>query len=347
MNLTKEFWEKAYKENASLMLGVCRRYVQNKELAEDLMQDAFLSAMSKSESFKGSGSINGWLRKIAVNTALMHLRTEKSKKISADLISNESEYQIMDDPNVGDIKSLILQADFSDSELLSAIDMLPEHHKLVFNLYVIDNYTHVQIGQELNISPGTSKSHLARARKKIQQSLYEKAREKTKDQKKKSTLFLLLFSWKPDYLDGLIRKKLTNLSVSSLRDFNIPENESGWNKYSIPKFKSAIFSSKLSYLLTGLTAGIIILSVLIHLSIDSGKSALPEPDFSGIPKADSVNQASKTEKPETGIIPDSVLKSSEPQPVSKEKVVVRKTIIKHKTITIRDTIRIKDSSNAK
>jgi len=71
MNLTKEFWEKAYKENASLMSGVCRRYVQNKEVAEDLMQDAFVSAMSKAESYSGLGSFNGWLRKITVNTALM------------------------------------------------------------------------------------------------------------------------------------------------------------------------------------------------------------------------------------------------------------------------------------
>mgnify|MGYP003577916634 CR=1 FL=1 len=97
------------------------------------------------------------------------------------------------------------RADFSEEELLEVINDLPEHHRLVFNLYVIDQFTHVQIGEELDISPGTSKSHLARARKKIKELLVQKAKTK-RDEKDRERAWLFMFPYKFRGIDQLYRQ---------------------------------------------------------------------------------------------------------------------------------------------
>jgi RNA polymerase sigma factor (sigma-70 family) len=242
MNLTNEFWEKAYKENAPKIIGVCRRYVKSNEVAEDLMQEAFITAINKADTYAGKGSFDAWLRKIAVNSALMYLRQLKSHKIIDNLIESECDHENMNDDN--DIKSIIEEADFSEIELLEVIDSLPEHHKLVFNLYVIDGYTHIQIGKELNISPGTSKSHLARARKKIQQLLYQKAIVKNREQKKrKRSLLLLIIPCNLNYIDTIFRNKLGNFSIEPVKTFSF-SGTSNLKKISIPKTET-FFSNKI------------------------------------------------------------------------------------------------------
>lgn len=169
--MTNDFWEKTYRENAPYLLGVCYRYVNDKALAEDLMHEAFLTAISRFNTFTGKGSFKGWLRKITINTALLYLRYSiRQDSPPSDLPEEDP------DPSSGDnLRSIIQYAGFTCEELLNAISQLPSPYREVFNLYVLDEYSHAEISEILNISVGTSKSYLARARKKIQHLLYEEA----------------------------------------------------------------------------------------------------------------------------------------------------------------------------
>jgi RNA polymerase sigma factor (sigma-70 family) len=347
MNLTKVFWEKAYKENASKMKGVCHRYVSDNEIAEDLMHDAFLTAINKHTSYKGIGSFEAWLRKITVNTALMYLREKKSKNINADLMQNENEYQTIEEMNVGNIRDVVEQADFSDTELIETIDKLPEHHKLVFNLYVIDNFTHVQIGKELNISSGTSKSHLARARKKIQQLLYEKALEKPQEQKrKKRAAFLFIISHKSHYIDKLSKDKLLNYAIEPIHNSSSFFDPVNWDNVSLPIIKANILNVKVNYWFIGASCGIIIFSSLLVIKNYTKDNIVPvnysisiDSFNTKVAPIDSLKTKSKTD---TVLKKDTLTKQSpKVQPV-----IIKKMVTLRKIVTIRDTVKIIDTINA-
>ena len=174
-----ETWDIIYKNNASKLLGICRRYVRDEQQAEDLMHNAFIAAINKIHTYSGTGAVEGWLRRLVINTALLYLRENKKMLFSdSEPVENQAAADEADGAEETQRK-VVEEAGFSREELLEAVDILPEHHKVVFNLYVIDGYTHNEIGEILNISGGTSKSHLARARKKIQQLLFEKAKMKS------------------------------------------------------------------------------------------------------------------------------------------------------------------------
>jgi len=208
-----DFWAVAYREHAPALLGVLRRYVRDVGVAEDLLHDVFIAAIDKHADYTGRGAFAGWLYRIAVNTALLYLRQKRTVETSCaatlHVADDDGHADEGDDP-----RAAIEAAGFSSEELLAAIDRLPEHHRLVFNMYVMDDFSHKQIGAALNISSGTSKSHLARARKKIQQLLYEEAmnRRKKRDRRRASA-FLLFFPAKTHYIDRLYRKGLSDLSI--------------------------------------------------------------------------------------------------------------------------------------
>ena len=164
------FWDVAYRNNAPILLGVLRRYVKETDVVQDLLHEVFITAINKHDSYAGKGCFEAWLHRIAVNTALMYLRNEKNRQIPEEAVLTTTDD---DEADKDDARTAIEAAGFSSEDLLSVIDRLPIHHKLVFNMYVMDDFSHKQIAEELNISSGTSKSHLARARKKIQQLLYE------------------------------------------------------------------------------------------------------------------------------------------------------------------------------
>ena len=215
-----EFWDNAYRNNAPALLGVLRRYVREVGIAQDLLHEVFITAINKYGSYSGKGSFEGWLHRITVNTALMYLRNEKNKQVVMDVETwQTASLSVMDENDMNneqsdDARIAIETAGFSNEDLLNAIDRLPEHHKLVFNMYVIDDFSHKQIAAELNISLGTSKSHLARARKKIQQFLYNDAlnRNKIKDRKWVSAL-VLLFPVKKHYIDKLYHDGLAHFTI--------------------------------------------------------------------------------------------------------------------------------------
>jgi len=212
------FWDVAYRNHAPTLLGVLRRYVRDVSIAQDLLHEVFITAIEKYEGYTGKGSFEGWLYRITVNTALMYLRNERNRQLPAEAVLSVMDDEDTDDEKADKVRATIEAAGFSGDELLAAIDRLPEHHKLVFNMYVMDDFSHRQIATELQISPGTSKSHLARARKKIQHFLYEDAMNRTKKRdRRRASAFLLLFPAKRHYIDRLYR--------DGLSDFKIPPTE--------------------------------------------------------------------------------------------------------------------------
>jgi len=186
-------WNELYNQQAGRLLGTCRRYVRDTQLAQDLVHDGFIKAMENAQNYNGHGAIEDWLKQVVLNNVLEYLRNSKKTSFTdvEDLIiADENEF----DQNNDSIISVINSSRFTQEDLLETIDLLPEHHKTVFNLYVIDGYSHKEISDLLNIEQGTSKSHLSRARKKIQQQLVEKASQMKKNnenKKRKKALALL------------------------------------------------------------------------------------------------------------------------------------------------------------
>ena len=135
------------------MFAVCLRYAKNREAAEDLLQEGFVKVFNNIEKFRSEGSFEGWVRRIIVNTAVEHYR--KSTKM----------YSVV---NVDDINMDIPWIDTGDDlqleDLTNMINKLSPGYKTIFNMYVVEGYSHKEIGEMLEINEGTSKSQLARAR---------------------------------------------------------------------------------------------------------------------------------------------------------------------------------------
>jgi RNA polymerase sigma factor (sigma-70 family) len=204
-------WDKLFREQAPRLKGICRRYVGDESLAEDLVQEAFVLALNKIDTYSNRGAIDGGLRKKAIKNPLQYLRN-KQATVPIETISIPIEQEPAMENSNNKIRFAIEKASFSTNELLEVIDRLPVHHKTVFNLYVIDGFSHKQIAQMLRISPGTSKSHLARARKKTQELLYTKAiGQQITTPRRRYLPLVLLFS--PNYIDRVFRKGLLNYQV--------------------------------------------------------------------------------------------------------------------------------------
>lgn len=140
------------------MLAVCTRYVGDKMEAEDVMIEGFMRVFDKIDQFHFQGSFEGWIRKIMVNEALMYVRSKKVLEVDLDVAIEE--------PN-----NYEFSTDVEAEDLMKLIEQLPEGYRTVFNLYAIEGYNHQEIGEMLEISEGTSKSQLSRARAILQSKL--------------------------------------------------------------------------------------------------------------------------------------------------------------------------------
>ncbi|APX98835.1 RNA polymerase sigma factor [Lacinutrix venerupis] len=150
-----------YKLYSSKLFSLSLKYSRNYAEAEDNLQDAFITIFKKIEQYKNKGSFEGWLKRITINTALQRYRTQGVFDIvNEDLIEDEA-ITIEDEDNI--------PLDY----LLKIIQELPDRYRLVFNLYVMDGYSHKDIAQMLNITSGTSKSNLARARQTLKDKIIE------------------------------------------------------------------------------------------------------------------------------------------------------------------------------
>lgn len=149
---------KLYELYSDTLYLVCLRYLKNKEDAEDVLQEAFLKIFDKISDYNGSGSFEGWLKRIVINHSLRYLE-RKSKMTFNDEIE---QVKLNTDASYGE---------YDYKFLLQLIQQLPIGYRTIFNMYVLDGMSHQEISEELNISEGTSKSQLSRARKILQQAL--------------------------------------------------------------------------------------------------------------------------------------------------------------------------------
>jgi RNA polymerase sigma-70 factor, ECF subfamily len=139
-----------------VMFGLCKRYLKNKEDAEDVLVDGFFKVLTKLEQYSGKGSFEGWIRRIMVNEALMHLRKNHNLKMTLEI-------------NKLNLKTMVtVEAELQAADILNLLDRLPTGYRTVFNLYVLEGYKHREIAEMLGISINTSKSQLILAKKRMQ-----------------------------------------------------------------------------------------------------------------------------------------------------------------------------------
>ena len=146
------------------MFPLCIRYLGDREAAEDVLQDGFVTLFTRLNDYKGNGSFEGWARKIFVNTALMNLRKKDALKMSDDLEMARG----VKAETVSQMQSL------GYKELMTMITELPPGFRTVFNMYAIEGYSHKEIGDMLGISETTSRTQLSRARIWLQKKIKEK-----------------------------------------------------------------------------------------------------------------------------------------------------------------------------
>lgn len=160
-------FETLYKKYASKMKWVAFRYVNDSSIAEDVLQEAFVKVFKKIDTYESTGSFEGWLRRTVVNTAINYYNSIKKENERMAEFGASAE----NENTTGNIEE---EDNYTLQELMDAVNMLPEGYKVVFNLYAIDQYSHKEIAEALNISEGTSKSQLFKARTFLKKILKEK-----------------------------------------------------------------------------------------------------------------------------------------------------------------------------
>jgi RNA polymerase sigma factor (sigma-70 family) len=149
-----------FEQYAGKMMTVCLRYATDTMEAEDMLQDAFIRVFNFIHQFKFEGSFEGWIRRIVVNTALKYVQ---KKKISFSEINDHSEQSPRLEPYV--------YSNLGEDDIMKLIQQLPEGYRIVFNLSVMEGYSHDEIAKILDIQAGTSRSQLVKARKMLQNQI--------------------------------------------------------------------------------------------------------------------------------------------------------------------------------
>ena len=149
-------YEELYRLHIGRVMGLCIRLLNDRDLAEDMAQEAFIQAWRNLSKFRGDSAFGSWLYRITTNTVLSYLRKQKHFQNSLDVYDLELEYRETQDEQIG---------------LEAAIATLPDGARAVFILYSLEGYTHDEISRLLKIAPGSSKAQLHRARKLLKEQL--------------------------------------------------------------------------------------------------------------------------------------------------------------------------------
>ena len=151
--------KKLYEKHAPVMYAICLRYMTNEDEAKDALQEGFIKAFTHLPKFRFSGSFEGWLKRIFVNASIELIRKRRMHFDVDDLIPNEHQSDFIETGTI-------------DAErMMQLVQKLPQGYRTVFNMYVVDGYSHKEIADELSISESTSKTQLFKARKQLQEWL--------------------------------------------------------------------------------------------------------------------------------------------------------------------------------
>lgn len=161
----KEKWaqKKIYEDHYSVMFPLCCRYSNNEEDALDIMHDAFIKVFKNMHRYQAGTSLNSWIKRIMVNTAIDFYRKRKRRR--TEDIDNAREISASD---------VDVVSNMSAAEILEALQQLTPAYRSVFNLYVIEGYSHKEVAGQLGISESTSRSNLVKARSKLREILTKK-----------------------------------------------------------------------------------------------------------------------------------------------------------------------------
>jgi len=149
-----------FQQYSGKLLGVCIRYTRHRMEAEDILQDAFIKIFNNLQKYEGKGSFEGWMRRIAVNTALKNYHKSSYQKEKIGL----------EDYQEGALDPEVLST-LHEEEIMGVIAKLPDGYRMVFNLYVIEGFSHKEIATQLKIQESTSRSQLVKARKMLQSKI--------------------------------------------------------------------------------------------------------------------------------------------------------------------------------
>ncbi len=149
---------------AGKMLSVCLRYAKNTEQAEDVLQDGFVKVFMKLSDFKKEGSLEGWIRRIMVNTALDQIR--KEVKFKGDLDIEDVGYKLEN--------NAFIEEEMMAEDLMKLVRAMPDGYRVVFNMFAIEGYSHAEIAETLGVTENTSKSQYSRARAYLRERLEKK-----------------------------------------------------------------------------------------------------------------------------------------------------------------------------
>ncbi len=152
-----------YEKYAGRMFGLCKRYVKTTENAEEVLMEGFCKVFQKIDMYSGTGSFEGWIRRIMTNEALMFIRRD---------------YKFNDHVDIQDIQmetfDVTIEEKLIAADLIKLLDQLPVGYRTVFNLYVMEGYKHREIADMLQISINTSKSQLILAKRKLKDLIEQK-----------------------------------------------------------------------------------------------------------------------------------------------------------------------------
>jgi RNA polymerase sigma-70 factor (ECF subfamily) len=168
----RKMQEMLYSRFSSKMYAVCLRYCKDAEAAQDLLQDGFVKIFNNLDKFRGEGSFEGWVRRIFVNTSIEHFRRSVKNYTVSD-----TENVVIEDTSLSALDNL------AERDIINLIQELSPGYRQVFNMYVIEGYSHKDIGDILGISEGTSKSQLARAKGILKKRVEEKLSNTRSDYK--------------------------------------------------------------------------------------------------------------------------------------------------------------------
>ena len=161
---------------ASKLYGICLRYMNDEFEASDVLQESFIKIFNNISEYQNKGSFESWISKITVNTALMALRKNKNLQLFLEPLNNTNTEKFVSDD---------LEIDLNEKDILNMLKQLAPHHKVIFNMAIIEGYKHSEIAEILGIKESTSRTKLTRARKKLQEIYLSEMKIVSTDYKKK------------------------------------------------------------------------------------------------------------------------------------------------------------------
>lgn len=151
--------EALFNAYSSILFGICRRYIPDRDDAEDVLQDSFIKIFLNINQYKGAGSFEGWMKKITVNSALLFLKNKKKIRFEFSELADIQDADTMED--------LDPEEEIDKSFILKCIEELPLGYRTVLNLFLVEKHSHKEIAAELNIKEATSRSQYTKARRQL------------------------------------------------------------------------------------------------------------------------------------------------------------------------------------